>query len=640
MPLFPQDDTKDRIRAAVDITDLVGAYGLELRRQGRNYVCLCPWHADSRPSLNVNPERQTWKCWVCNIGGDIFSFVMQREGIDFRQAMEMLAERAGIELTQRPQAKAQPGSASDKNTLYKALEWAEQQFHDCFLRSSDAAAARKYIHERGIDAEHVKKFRIGYSPDNWQWLIDRAAQTPYTPAVLDAAGLINKRESGGAYDFFRGRVIFPIRDTQLRPIAFGARILPEVSAEMEARTGNKPGKYINTRETRLFSKSEQLYGLDIGRDAIAKSREIVITEGYTDVIIPHQFGVQNIAAVLGTALGARHIPLVRRFADTVYLVLDGDEAGQRRTNEIIQLFLFENLGLRILTLPNDLDPCDFVLEYGGEAFQGMLPSASDGFDHKVRAETAGIDVIRDTLRANLALENLLALIAEAPRPASSATEFIRLREQQYLTRLGREFQLADKDLRARLEELRKLKKPGTTPANAEAITSNHPRASDLNKCECELLEILTQHADLGEKAEMEIPVDAIESHAARAIYGTYCQIARAGELPEFGRVLAAIEDVGLKSLLVELDERAGAKAAHATEDGFAQLATVVRAMRDRQQLPERRAQLAELEVGRKTPEDQMSSFRNLISGKLNQQMQLPGFRELKKESDSSLPTDG
>ena len=615
MPLFPNDDNKDRIRAAVNITDLVGAYGLELRRQGRNYVALCPWHADSRPSLNVNPDRQTWKCWVCNVGGDIFSFVMQREGVDFRQAMEMLAERAGIELSQRPQPKSAPGSANDKHTLYKALEWAEQLFHECFLHADEAAPARKYIYERGIDDEHVRKFRIGYSPDSWQWLTDRAAKTPYTPAVLDAVGLVNKKESGGCYDFFRGRVIFPIRDTQLRPIAFGARILPEVSAEMEARTGNKPGKYINTRETKLFSKSEQLYGLDIGRDAIAKTREIIITEGYTDVIIPHQFGVQNITAVLGTALGSRHIPLIRRFADTVYLVLDGDEAGQRRTNDIIQLFLFEQLGLRILTLPNNLDPCDFVLEYGNEAFSGLLPSAIDGFDHKVRVETAGIDVIRDTLRANLALESLLSTIASAPRPQSTTTEFIRLREQQYLMRLARDFQLPEGHLRARLNELRKLQKSSNNEVAVIAPMSNNLRATDLDKCESELLEILTQQPALTEKAELDIPVETIESLSARLIYGTFCRLAREGETLEFGRVLAAIEDPALKSLLVELDERASAKSSHAIEDGFSQLAAVVRKLRDRQQLPERRAQLAALQDGRIDTAEQLVTFQQLLSNK-------------------------
>ncbi len=617
MPLFPNDDAKDRIRASVNITDLVGAYGLELRRQGRNYVALCPWHTDSRPSLNVNPDRQTWKCWVCNIGGDIFSFVMQREGVDFRQAMEMLAERAGIELTRAPQPKAAPGSANDKHTLYKALEWAEQMFHECFLHSGEAAAARKYIYERGIDDEHVRKFRIGFSPDNWQWLTDRAAKTPYTPAVLDAVGLVNKKDTGGCYDFFRGRVIFPIRDTQLRPIAFGARVLPEVAAETEVRTGQKPGKYINTRETRLFSKSEQLYGLDIGRDAIAKTREIVITEGYTDVIIPHQFGVQNITAVLGTALGARHIPLVRRFADTVYLVLDGDEAGQRRTNDIIQLFLFEQLGLRILTLPNNLDPCDFVLEYGGEAFAGLLPTAIDGFDHKVRVETAGIDVIRDTLRANLALESLLATIASAPRPQSTTTESIRLREQQYVTRLARDFQLPEGHLRARLNELRKLQKPAAQETTTVVAVGANLRAADLDKCECELIEILSQHPELAEKAEMEISVEAIESLPMRLIYGTFCRLAREGMVPEFGGVLAAIEDPALKSLLVELDERASAKASHAMEDGFSQLAAIIRKFRDRQQQPERRAQLAALQDGRIDSAEQLVTFQQLLANKRN-----------------------
>jgi DNA primase len=616
VPLF-DDDAKDRIRAAVNLVDLVGSY-LELRRQGRHYVALCPWHDDSRPSLQINPDRQTWKCWVCNLGGDIFSFVQQREGVGFREALEMLADRAGIELRPTaPQARPTAGGASDKHTLYKALEWAAQQFHDCLLTSDEGSAARAYLQERGISPESVKKWRLGYAPDQWQWLLDRAAQTPFSPEVLETVGLTGKSEqTGKPYDRFKGRIIFPIRDVALHTIAVGGRILPEVAARDEQRTGRKPAKYVNSPETRLFSKSEHLYGLDIARDAIAKNRnqrELIITEGYTDVIVARQEGVENVAAVLGTALTERHIPLIRRFADVLYLVLDGDEAGQRRTSEIIQLFVFAPLDLRILTLPHELDPCDYVLQYGGEALAAILPTAVDAIEHKIRLETMGIDLVRDTLRSGKALENLLQTVARAPYLPATTLEFCRLREQAILTRLARLFQLPEAQLRGRLRELRNHSqtKPAATPAAQPARPGY--RAAELEPCEAELLEVLTQHPTLVERAQHEVTPEMIRSLPAREIFGTFCRLAREGRVMDFSEVLSALEDAALKSLLVELDERAAAKAAHALEDGFSQLAAVCRVFRDRQMELERRAERAVLVDGQSDEARRLSAFQRLLA---------------------------
>jgi DNA primase len=514
----------------------------------------------------------------------------------------------------------------DKNTLFKVLEWCEQQFHDYFLRGSEAEIARRYVAERGITAESIKKWRIGFAPDQWQWLLDRAAKTQFTPAMLEAVGMIGKSEKNGKYwERFRGRVIFPIHDTQYRPIAFGGRVLPQLAAREEADTGRKPAKYVNSPETRLYSKSEQLYGLEIARDAAQKTpdRSLIVTEGYTDVILAHQGGVDNAVACCGTALGERHLPLIRRFAQTVYLVLDGDEAGQRRMNEIIQLFIFAPLDLRILVLPEGLDPADFVLTRGGDAFKSLLPTAVDGIDHRISVETAGIDLVRDTFRANRALENILQFVARAPRAAAATPESIRLRATQIVTRLARDFQLDAADLRARLNELRRGERSPTAPpaTTDETATQVHQnlRAADLDHCERELIEILTQHPDLTEKAALEVAVDGFQSLAARQIYGVFVQLAQDGSVPEFGRVLAAIDDPALKSLLVELDERASAKAAHALEDGFAQLASVCKVLRDREQQLQRRAKLAALQDGRVDAAEQNATFLQLFAAKREQQ---------------------
>ena len=355
-------DAKERVRQAIDIVDLVGDY-LQLRREGRGYKALCPWHDDSKPSLTVDPERQTFRCWVCDIGGDIFSFVMRHDKVTFPEALQMLADRAGI-----PLSTSEGRGQDEKRLLYQAMAWAEEQFHACLL-SPEGETARGYLAGRGIEPENWNKYHLGYTPDRWDWLLERARGTRFGPKVLETVGLVGQRRSGqGYYDRFKGRVLFSIRDPQGRPVGVGGRILPGSTDEQAA-------KYVNSPETPLFSKSNLLYGLDQAKDTLAKTRTALVMEGYTDCLIAQQYGFGSALAVLGTALGERHIKLLRRFVDRIVLVLDGDEAGRRRTDQILELFVAEQMDLRILTLPDELDPCDFLLERGAAAFAALVERA-------------------------------------------------------------------------------------------------------------------------------------------------------------------------------------------------------------------------------------------------------------------------
>jgi len=551
---------KDEIRQAISIVDLVGSY-LDLRRQGSGYVALCPWHNDSKPSLQVNPARQIWKCWVCNIGGDIFSFVMQHEGVDFKAALRILAERAGIELKQYAREKhVAPGSPDDKVALFAAAAWAEQQFHEFLLKADAAEVARQYLEDRGITPESVEKFRIGFCPDSFSWLLDKARSTPHSPAILEAIDVVAKSERGSHYDRFRNRLMFPIRDTQSRPIAFGGRVLPNST--------DKGGKYINSRETKLFSKREQLYALDIASKEARRSRHLTVVEGYTDVVLCHQFGVQDVVACLGTALGEKHIPLLRRFADTITLLLDGDEAGQARTNEILEIFVTAGVDLRVLTLPDDLDPAEFLLERGREPFLKLLhEQAVDALEHKIRVETQGLDIARETHRASVALEGILSTLARGT--SAGGLDAKSLRAQQLLARLSRQFLLSEDDVRDRFVQLcSEAKAPQRAATSAVTLTPPRPeyKLSAISLDEIELLEIFVAHHDyactaLGELGELDLA-----SEAAKVVFRTYRQLEEAGESLDFNRVLAEIEDPQLQSLLVQLVETADRKAAKALID--------------------------------------------------------------------------
>jgi DNA primase len=618
VPVTPDVDAKERIRQAVNIVELVGSYQSDVRRQGQNFACRCPWHDDRSPSLTINPTRQSWKCWVCNIGGDIFSFVMRKENCTFREAIELLAQRANIQLPTRSQSPAKPGSASDKKTLFECMAWSERMFHECLTQADVAQIARHYLEDRGISAESVARFQIGFSPLEWTWLLDRARHTNFSPDVLEACGLCPKSQSSGKqYDFFRGRVLFPIRDPQGRTIAFGGRVLPETQSQLK-------GKYVNTAETRLFSKSEHLYAIDLAKEAVGKSRSITVVEGYTDVVMAHQHGVTDVVAVLGTALGPRHVQNLKRFADRITLVLDGDAAGQRRTNEVLEHFLAAQVDLRVLTLPEEFDPCEFFLERGAQAWRTMLDSAVDALDHKIRSVTAGIDLVRDSHASNQALEEVLATLAHVPQNPLTTSESHRLREQQVVARLAREFRVAEGDLRDRLKSLRTQRKPSapsSSPkpetASPEGVDLQPVTAAALDPRERELLELLCVHPELAPTALEELALDHFPNQAAREVFEVYRQLEEAGEDLHFPIVLGELPE-RLKSLLVDLDDRATRKEAKALQDAPTRLRSAIDRLRSHELERTHRENLAVLEERRLDTEEEKVILSQIAQLKLRQ----------------------
>jgi DNA primase len=564
------DDLKEQVRQAVDIVDLVGSYA-QLRRQGRNFVALCPWHDDSRPSLHVNPDRQSFKCWVCDIGGDVFSFVMKAEGLEFREALEMLAEKAGISIQHPEPFRGGPSNhaghaTSDKRTLYRLMAWAEEQFHHCLLSSPEAEAGRQYLTERRLAPHTIEQFRLGFAPNRWDWLLERARTSEWSPSQLERAGLLRRKElDGGHYDWFRGRVMFSIRDARSRPIAFGGRVLPQLADDRSA-------KYVNSPETPLFSKSRELYGLDIAREHFKQAGGAIVMEGYTDCLMAHQTGIKNAVAVLGTALGDRHLQLLRRYTDCVTLVLDGDDAGRRRTNEIIDnlLALFEKneIDLRILTLPGGIDPCDFIATHGSEAFRDLLAQAADALEHKFNAVTNGLDLLTNTHRAAQAAEQLLSTLAQIRPAAGAASSAALLREQQMLSRIARKFHLPEEQLRSRLNGLRRDAKgrsnsrqldPAEEGVYSESQLDFDERSLSLIAWERDLLELLIAEPAYLARIELEVQPDDFVSGVGRQIYLTCRRLIEIDGALDFGRLLGQFNHEGLKKLLVDLGDSSDQK---------------------------------------------------------------------------------
>ncbi|MFO0261623.1 MAG: DNA primase, partial [Planctomycetota bacterium] len=366
---------------------------------------------------------------------------------------------------------------------------------------------------RQLSPETIERFRLGFSPLDRDWLAHRARNSEFSPQVLEACGLVVRRENTSNYlDRFRGRLMFPIQDTLGRVIAFGGRLVPGLYAEGE----EPPGKYINSPETRLFSKSENLYALNLASESVSRTRHLIVMEGYTDVIAAFQAGMRGVVAALGTAVNQRHIKLMKRYADRITLVLDGDAAGQRRTNEILDLFVADSVDLRILTLGEGLDPFDFVQTQGAEALQKLVENAPDAMEHRIRVETSGVDLLNDTHKATQALDRILQTIAQIPQSLTATAAAAKLRADQLLARLSRTFRMDKETLQARLRDLQ-----AQAARTVEGPAASDPVAWKLREfeaAEVELIRLLLLDHSLLDLAVEAVSPDDFKEGPLREIY--------------------------------------------------------------------------------------------------------------------------
>ncbi len=613
-------DVKERVRQATDIAEVIGR-DLEVRPAGRNLVARCPFHNDTRPSMTINPARQSWKCWVCDIGGDVFSFVMRREGVDFPTALRQLADAAGIELPSRGGPKTEPGAADDRDTLRRAIESVTQLHQRCLQAdNADAAAARAYLVQRQISEEAIEKFAIGFAPNAWSTATDHLRQLGFSPEVAVACGAASARSSGeGIKDVFRGRVMFPIRDVAGRVISTGGRVLP---ALIDPNDNFKPGKYINGAETLLYRKSDQLYGLDLARDAIRRGGRALVMEGYTDVVAAVMTGLNESVAVLGTALTANHVRLLRRYTDQIVLVLDGDEAGRRRADEVLTLFVSADIDLRILTLPGGADPADYLQSHGRSGLEQLARSAPDALSHKFATLTDGIDPHRDTHAVGKAVDAMLTVLAAVPVAGGG-----EIRVQQMIGRLHQHFDLPRETIASRLRSIRETvrsRERRVSPAAAAVVPSpprlpvaapsaavaKRPAATypPLRGMERELFEALLMSPELAARAVETIDATLLTSPTSQALFSALQDLEMDGRDLDAGTLLTLVENESLKSLLVSLDQTVERLRSHELVDPVARYNDVLARMHESEYLTQRDAAIA----GLRQPLDPDEEMRRLL----------------------------
>ena len=355
---FPQTFIDD-LRRQADIVRIVQDY-VSLKKTGANWVARCPFHKETKPSFSVNPAKEIFYCFGCQKGGSVFNFIMEIERVTFPEAIKIVADKSGVPLPKMVDDSRFEARQRESDQVIElnqwALSWWEQQLEGS---SAPARAARKYLDGRNINEETRKTFRLGFAPDSWEALSTHLRQKGAAQELIERSGLVVKKDEGGSYDRFRGRLMFPVMDAQGRPIAFGGRTLdPE----------GEP-KYLNSPETPAYTKGRHLFGLNLTRDEIRRQGFAILVEGYLDLIVPYQAGIRNLVASLGTALTPEQVKLIGRFARKVVVNYDGDRAGVQAAKRAIETLLTEDLEVKVLVLPDNADPDDFIRKYGVDEYQ-------------------------------------------------------------------------------------------------------------------------------------------------------------------------------------------------------------------------------------------------------------------------------
>jgi DNA primase len=393
------DNIIEEIRSRSDIIDVISEY-VPLTAAGKNFKGLCPFHDEKTPSFMVNRDRQMFKCFGCDEAGDVFTFLIKHEKMSYPEAVRALAEKYGVVIPETSQGDRAITMARSK--LYKLNQFAVDYFHKLLVGSAAGKQALTYLRERGIKHNTIQSFKLGSSLPSWDAFLKAARRTGFSTEIMLQGGFILQgKKQGNYYDRFRGRVMFPIFDARGGPIGFGGRILESSKSDI---------KYMNSPETPLYNKGRSLYNLNLAKEAIRKEGRAILAEGYLDVITCFQAGVQNVVASLGTSLSEGHVNLIKRHTDEVIIAYDSDSAGTAATSRGLNLLVKGGLKVRMLVLPPDKDPDDFIRENGVESFRDLISNAVDLLDYKMDKIQEQFDINSANGKKRM-VEDLVATLA-------------------------------------------------------------------------------------------------------------------------------------------------------------------------------------------------------------------------------------
>ncbi|MBN2225506.1 MAG: DNA primase [Deltaproteobacteria bacterium] len=530
--------TIDEIRDRTDILSLIGKY-VPLKKAGRNFVGLCPFHAEKTPSFSVNPEKGIYKCFGCGKGGSAINFLMEIEGMSFVEAVRDLGNRCGVRI--QPDSRTKERTDDRAAVLYTVNEDARAYFAEN-LKAPEAKGAVAYLKKRGLDGETARLFQIGYAPAGWDGLISYFRHSARGEKVLVSAGLAVEGDRG-VYDRFRDRIIFPIRDHRERCVGFGGRIV-----------GPGEPKYLNSPETPVYHKGEVLYGLDITREEIRKAGYAVVVEGYLDLIALFQAGVRNVVATLGTALTKEHLKRLKNYTREVVLLFDPDEAGMKAAERTLPLFGEGTIYAKAAVLPENLDPDDFVRKNGAAAFYEIVTAARDLFDFAVERvftrhnlKTAG--------GISLALDESASIVGLIHKKADQDICIAKVTE-----RLGvREESVREAVLRTVRKEGSRQRKDSDARDPSPPF---HPPA-----VEARLFKIAANFPQVLPRAGLaQRHLDLFEDEVLRELVGTMLETIPNGDIPPLVSLIDSVTDAAIRDQLIglsfvdfdEIEDEAGA----------------------------------------------------------------------------------
>lgn len=462
------EDILERIKEANDLVSVARQYLPDLKKAGRDWKCCCPFHYEKTPSFSISPEREIFKCFGCGQGGDVFKFVMSMENISWIEAVKKLAERASIEIPSNNNFET--AKISKKSIILKILETTSNFYHQCLLKSSKAKTAREYLKERGVNSASIEKFRLGFAPKGL--LLQAALKTGYTKAELIEAGILTTTQKGDLFEYMSDRLVFPIFDAAGNVVGFGGRTLDET----------RPPKYINTPETIVFSKSGVLYGLFQTLPTLRTQKESIIVEGYMDALISWQFGISGVVAPLSTALTDKHAKLISRYSNQTTVLFDPDPAGQKAVRRALEIFEQNSMDAVVSTLPENIDPDQYLNSHGKENFLALLKSTrQEPIDFLINQVLKTYN--QSGLNARMAIVSDLLNFA-ACNPNVNA-------QMQQITKIAQRFNVDEKAIRYEFSKLIKQKRIGQASQNqTQAQAQQKPEKDILNSLQAKFLNLL------------------------------------------------------------------------------------------------------------------------------------------------------